>query len=232
MDTGRDALRKLKAIRQRRKDIKQDALARRIGASQSTISRWLSKDPGSLPNRDNVAAIAEMFEEMFPDEVSERKAKNNGWEERQDQPDGDVENLTIISGAGGGGLLYVEYRDDGFLADPAMSDGYWSFPESIKAGWRNLPRVKSFPVVGDSMEPTLVQGSTVFVDMTHTYPSPEDIYALDYGDGLVIKRLKLVPGSDKILVISDNSRYGAPDELLRQDVRVYGRVVAWFQWRG
>ncbi|NSZ73306.1 helix-turn-helix domain-containing protein [Agrobacterium tumefaciens] len=147
--------------------------------------------------------------------------------------DGDVENLTIVSGAGGGGLLDVEYRDNGHLVDPSMSDGFWSFPESIKAGWKNLDHIKALPVIGDSMEPTLIKGSTVFIDTSYTYPNPEDVYACDVGDGLVIKRLKLVPRSEKILVISDNTeRYGLPDELLREEVRVYGRVVAWFQWRG
>lgn len=147
---------------------------------------------------------------------------------------GDIENLTIQSGAGGGGALSVEYDPDtGLLADPAMSDGYWSFPPSIKAGWRHMDRIKALPVTGDSMEPTLSKGSTVFVDTTHTHPNPEDIYAIDSGDGLVIKRLKLMPRTNKIQVISDNrDRYGEPDVLLRQDVRVYGRVVAWFQWRG
>jgi phage repressor protein C with HTH and peptisase S24 domain len=47
----------------------------------------------------------------------------------------------------------------------------------------------------------------------------------------MVKRLKLVPRSDKIEVISDNERYGR-DELLREDVKIWGRVVGWFQWRG
>lgn len=110
-------------------------------------------------------------------------------------------------------------------------NGFWSFPDVVKAGWRNMPNVYSVPVTGDSMEPTLTSGSYVFIDMTHTVPQPEDIYACDFGDGLSIKRLQLVPRSEKIKVISDNTRY-ATYELRRDEVRVYGRVVAWFQWRG
>lgn len=87
------------------------------------------------------------------------------------------------------------------------------------------------PVTGDSMEPTLPNGSYVFIDTTHLVPSPPDIYALDYGDGLMIKRVELVPGGELVRVISDNERYSDYD-LSREDVRVYGRVVAWFQWRG
>ena len=87
------------------------------------------------------------------------------------------------------------------------------------------------PVTGDSMEPTLVGGAFVFVDTSHTVPSPPDIYAIDYGDGLMIKRIELVPQSELVRVISDNDRYRTY-EMRREDLRVYGRVIASFQWRG
>lgn len=143
---------------------------------------------------------------------------------------GDVANLAIRAGLGLGSPEGAETFDGGQIYADHVS-GFWSFPPAVKAGWRNMPQVYSIPVEGDSMEPTLTSGSYVFVDMTHTVPTPEDIYACDYGDGLTIKRLQLVPRTDKIRVMSDNQRYTSY-ELLREQVRVYGRVVAWFQWRG
>lgn len=225
MDPAKEAIRQLKAIISRT-GWKQHEIAERIDTTQSTVSRWLRKDATWFPDRDNVARINDLYLSIFGDEDGHAR-------DTAASSTGDVQNLTIVSGAGGGGLLSVQYDNDGDLVDPTFSDGFWSFPESIKSGWRNLNRIKALPVVGDSMEPTIAKGSTVFIDTSHTYPNPEDIYALDTGDGLVIKRLALVPRSEKILVISDNKdRYGAPYELDRQDVRVYGRVVAWFQWRG
>ncbi|KSV95357.1 XRE family transcriptional regulator [Sinorhizobium sp. GL28] len=222
----------------KQKHMTLEELAEASGISYTFISRIESGKRGlSLENAIRIARAlnvepSEITNEFAHDDL-ERAAEMPAHQPAGHAAEGDVENLTIQSGAGGGGLLHVEYRDDGMLVDPAMSDGFWTFPESIKAGWRNLEHIKAMPVTGDSMEPTLSKGSTVFVDTTHLHPSPEDIYALDYGDGLVVKRLKLVPRSDKILIISDNrERYGEPDELLREDVRVYGRVVAWFQWRG
>lgn len=144
--------------------------------------------------------------------------------------DGDVANLRIRAGLGLGSPEGVETNEGGQIYADHVS-GFWSFPPAVKAGWRNMPQVYSLPVEGDSMEPTLTSGSYVFVDMTHNVPTPEDIYACDYGDGLTIKRLQLIPKTDKIRVMSDNARYSSY-ELLREDVRVYGRVVAWFQWRG
>ncbi|MCT8970618.1 XRE family transcriptional regulator [Microbaculum marinisediminis] len=153
------------------------------------------------------------------------------WHQRHHQAEaGDVANLSIRGGLGLGSVDGVKADDNGELYADQIA-GYWSFPDTVKAGLRNLKNIYALPVIGDSMEPALKSGSFVFVDMSHTVPQPEDIYACDYGDGLSIKRLQLIPRSKKIRVISDNERYQT-HELLRDDVRVYGRVVAWFQWRG
>lgn len=144
---------------------------------------------------------------------------------------GDVPQFNIHAGMGNGGLLSVETDQSGLAVNPEDSDGFWTFPDSVKAGWRQMPRSYALPVTGDSMEPTLPNGSYVFVDTTHTIPSPPDIYAIDYGDGLMVKRVELIPQSDGVRIVSDNARY-RDYELRREDVRVYGRVVAWFQWRG
>lgn len=227
---------RIREIRKKR-GLTLEELSEMTGISHTHLSRIEGGKRGL--SLENVIKIARSLE-VEPIEVTD-EFDHEDLERAADLPsliaskpdDGDVENLTIVSGAGGGGLLDVEYRDNGHLVDPSMSDGFWSFPESIKAGWKNLDHIKALPVIGDSMEPTLIKGSTVFIDTSYTYPNPEDVYACDVGDGLVIKRLKLVPRSEKILVISDNTeRYGQPDELLREEVRVYGRVVAWFQWRG
>lgn len=226
-------------IREKRKEkgLTLEELAERSGISYTYLSRIEAGKRGlSLENVIRIARAldveaTELTTEFHHEDLERASQLPSMVADRP--PEGDIENLTIVSGAGGGGMLDVEYRDDGALVDPSMMDGYWSFPDSIKAGWRNLDRIKALPVVGDSMEPTLPKGSTVFIDTTHAFPNPEDLYACDVGDGLVIKRLKLIPRTDKIMVISDNTaRYGEPDELLREEVRVYGRVVAWFQWRG
>lgn len=141
-----------------------------------------------------------------------------------------IPSLDLRAGLGGGGFLTVMANDDGEIIDPEQVRGYWNLPDDVTAQFRRLSRIYAVPVTGDSMEPTLAGGSFVFVDTAHTFPQPEDIYACDYGDGLVVKRLKLVPKSDKIRIISDNPIYGE-DELLRDGLHVYGRVVAWFQWR-
>jgi transposase-like protein len=196
-------------------DTKQDALATELGTSQSTVSRWIK---GAEPGGEMVERIREA-------------AQRRGLVSQEaQQPAGDVALLDLRVGMGNGGLMSIPMDARNKPVRQAVL-GHWSFPEQVKAGWRRLDSVYALPVTGDSMEPTLANGSYVFVDTTHIVPSPEDIYAIDCGDGLMVKRIAMIPRTDKIRVISDNDRY-EPYELFRDEVTIYGRVVAWFQWRG
>lgn len=217
----------------RSKEITIEQLSDLSGISTSHLSRMESGSRGlSMANLLRIARALgvepeDITSEFDPDDLERAKSLPHDFDERRN---GDVANLDIRAGMGIGSPVGVDRSDSGEIYADQI-DGFWKFPPAVKAGWRNMPSVYSIPVEGDSMEPTLTSGSYVFVDMTHTVPQPEDIYACDYGDGLTIKRLQLVPMTDKIKVMSDNPRY-TDYELRREDVRVYGRVVAWFQWRG
>lgn len=216
----------------RSKDITLETLAEETGISTSYLSRIEGGSrKASLENIIRIARALATEPEELSDEYEMDDLERAKMMPLRAPPDtGDVANLAIRGGLGLGSPEGVDTDDTGHIYADHVS-GYWSFPPAVKAGWRNMPQVYSIPVQGDSMEPTLVSGAYAFVDMTHTVPQPEDIYACDYGDGLSIKRLQLVPRSDKIRVMSDNARY-EDYELRRDEVRVYGRVVAWFQWRG
>lgn len=217
------------------KDITLEQLAEETGISTSHLSRMEGGTRGI--NLEQVIRIAralgvdaeDISNDFTPEDLEQ--AKNIAIFPNTRKHTGDIPNFTIHAGMGPGGALSVLRNEEGEIYSE-FSDGFWSFPDAAKARFKQINKIFALPVVGDSMEPTLPNGSFVFIDITHTVPSPEDIYALDYGDGLMIKRLKMVPRSDKIIVISDNKERYNPDELLREDVRVYGRVVASFQWRG
>jgi transcriptional regulator with XRE-family HTH domain len=216
------------------KEITLEALADLSGISTSHLSRIEAGSRGlSLENLIRIArALGVEPEEISNDFSAEdlEQARTTHLDMPAGRGAGDVANLAIRGGLGLGSPDGVALSEQGQIYADQVN-GFWSFPPAVKAGWRNMPQVYSIPVEGDSMEPTLTSGSYVFVDMTHTVPQPEDIYACNYGDGLTIKRLQLIPRSNKIKVMSDNDRY-EDYELLRDDVHVYGRVVAWFQWRG
>jgi len=218
----------------KKKELTLEQLAESTGISTSHLSRMEAGLRGiSLEQIIRIARALETDAEELSDDFDVadlERAKELAVFPNEPGRKGDVPNFTIHAGMGPGGALSVLTNDAGEVYSD-YSDGFWSFPDAVKAGWKRMGKVFALPVIGDSMEPTLPNGSFVFIDTSHIVPAPEDIYALDYGDGLMIKRLKMVPRSEKIIVMSDNERYGA-DELRREDVRVYGRVVAWFQWRG
>jgi phage repressor protein C with HTH and peptisase S24 domain len=218
----------------RAKDITLESLAEETGISTSYLSRIEGGSrKASLENLIRIARALGSEPEDLSDEFDIEDiehAKSMPLAKPQASETGDVANLSIRGGMGLGSTEEIIGDESGQLYADHVN-GFWRFPDIVKAGWRNMPHVYSVPVTGDSMEPTITSGSYVFLDMTHTVPAPEDIYACDYGDGLTIKRLQLIPRSDKIMVMSDNERY-SDYELRREDVRVYGRVVAWFQWRG
>lgn len=211
-------------------ETKQEDLAKQLGTTQATISRWLS---GQEPRMSAISSIHDLAREKG---ITTEPAPNEVWGNFTpnlsylDRGSGDVPNLKIQAGMGNGGLLAVEADAAGVVAEEYIS-GHWSFPDQVKAMWKHMPQTYAFPVIGDSMAPTLESGSYVFVDTAHAAPVPEDIYVCDYGDGLMVKRLAAVPQSDKIWVISDSERY-TNYELPRESVAVFGRVVAWFHWRG
>ena len=79
------------------------------------------------------------------------------------------------------------------------------------------------------MEPRLFEGDRVFIDLRYTTPSPEGIFALWDGFGLVIKRLQIVRGSEpiRVRVISANPSY-EPYEAALDEIRIIGRFAGRF----
>jgi len=83
--------------------------------------------------------------------------------------------------------------------------------------------IDAIRVDGDSMEPTLKNGSIVFVDRTKKEISKEGIFIVSTPGGLFIKRLnRKVDGS--IELISDNRMY-SPEVLAPSEVNIVGKVV-------
>lgn len=77
-------------------------------------------------------------------------------------------------------------------------------------------------ILGDSMEPTLAEGSVVFVDREDLDISKKGIFIASTPSGLFIKRIREI--DDMIELISDNKIY--PPELLYLDeVIIIGKVV-------
>lgn len=201
----------------------QPALAKKAGVSQQLISQL---ENGVNLTTKYLPQIAKALGVTMA-EVDETFADQPGRAANSSIPD-----LEIFAGLGGGGEFEVWANGyDGVPSDPDQVRGYWQIPNYLVRRRGDLRNIYAWEVRGDSMEPTIFGGSVVFVDTSQSTPPPDDIYAVNFGDGLMVKRLKLVPRTDRVAVISDNERYGT-DEFLREEVKIWGRVIGWFQWRG
>jgi len=141
--------------------------------------------------------------------------------------------VDVRAGAGGGGVPVEAFVHDEFgnsYAAHAIA-AEWTLPDAIMQGvlHANPRHIRVFEVIGDSMEPRLSEGDRVFIDLRYTIPSPEGIFALWDGYGLVIKRLQIVMGSDpmRVRIISVNSSY-APYEAGVDEIQIVGRFVGRF----
>jgi transcriptional regulator with XRE-family HTH domain len=141
--------------------------------------------------------------------------------------------VDVRAGAGGGGVPIEAFVHDeqGNVYSAEAIAAEWSLPPAIMQGvlHASARHVRVFEVIGDSMEPRLYEGDRVFIDLRYTIPSPEGIFALWDGFGLVIKRLQIVMSSEptRVRVISANTSY-SPYEAALDDVRIIGRFAGRF----
>jgi phage repressor protein C with HTH and peptisase S24 domain len=83
--------------------------------------------------------------------------------------------------------------------------------------------LEAIHVDGESMEPTLKDGSIVFVDRSQTRLDKEGIFIASTIAGLFIKRIRQ-RADGMIELISDNKNY-APEVLSPEEVAIVGKVV-------
>jgi len=83
--------------------------------------------------------------------------------------------------------------------------------------------LEAINIVGESMEPTLQDGSIVFVDRTQTNINKNGIFIASTTGGLFIKRIQQ-RADGMIELISDNSVY-PPQAIHPDEVTIVGKVV-------
>ena len=83
--------------------------------------------------------------------------------------------------------------------------------------------LEAIHVDGESMEPTLQDGSIVFVDRTQTNINKDGIFIAATTAGLFIKRIRQ-RADGMVELISDNKAY-SPEVLAPEEVTIVGKVV-------
>jgi len=131
-----------------------------------------------------------------------------------------VKYFSNVRASAGGGYLdntenYENVRIDNVLMKAIFKDIDY---DDLKD--KDIDAIK---VDGESMEPTLKNGSIVFVDRTQQDITKDGIFIVSTPGGLFIKRLnRKVDGS--IELISDNRLY-SPEVLAPSEVTIVGKVI-------
>ncbi|MCW2283360.1 phage repressor protein C with HTH and peptisase S24 domain [Rhodoblastus acidophilus] len=227
-----------------RQGLDMKALSVRAGLGETYVRDALKRGRGgSLPALNKLAgALGRSLDWLIAGKETEREppttrrfdtSVDRRLVDNKETQTSTIFEVDVRAGAGGGGVpieAYVHDESGNSYAAAAVA-AEWTLPETIVQGvLHSAPRhIRVFEVIGDSMEPRLYEGDRVFIDLRYTVPSPEGIFALWDGYGLVIKRLQIVMGADpmRVRIISVNSSY-APYEAGADEIRIVGRFAGRF----
>jgi len=120
----------------------------------------------------------------------------------------------IRASAGGGAEVFSENYEIISVDEKIMNN---------IVGFSDNTELEAIHVDGESMEPTLQDGSIVFVDRTQTDIKKDGIYIASTTAGLFIKRIRQ-RADGMIELISDNKAY-SPEILSADEVTIVGKVV-------
>jgi transcriptional regulator with XRE-family HTH domain len=95
-------------------------------------------------------------------------------------------------------------------------------------------RIKLVTCSGVSMQPTIDDGSLMFVDVTVKNYRGDGLYCLAFRDGLIVKRLVADVKSRRIRLVSDNpDKTNYQDQIIEPDeedrLTIIGQVKRWFK---
>ncbi|MDZ5650258.1 LexA family transcriptional regulator [Nitrospirillum sp. BR 11828] len=203
------------------KGMTQEQLGALIGTDKTVISKLESgRTRLSQARMMAIAAslgcgVAELLEPVAPSVP--------GW---GDDASVEVAEVDIYGDRRGGFLASHQGWPQGFREDETIAQ--WRFPAAYLSAELQVraAAVRIVEVRGDGMEPTLMPGDRVMVNLADQSPSPPGVFALWDGQGVVIKRLELIMGSHPPLVeIRSDNPHHRVYERAAADIDIIGRVV-------
>ena len=127
-----------------------------------------------------------------------------------------VPEMEVEAAAGGGAVAgeFVEEKTRWYLPEAMVRHEGDADPKTLR-----ILRVR-----GDSMEPEMREGDRLLVDTARRRPATGELFVLFDGTGLVVKRVEMVPGEERIRLLSANPAY-EPYAAFAEEVHVVGKVV-------
>lgn len=173
------------------------------------------------------------FDPDAPDDAQPDENMAISTEGRHNLTPGAVPEHDLRAGAsyGGGyvqGSQVTGKNGQSFAAESVKAE--WIIPLSFLQGELRLAvgTTDILPIDGPSMLPDLAPGDRVMIDRSHRDPRQGGIFAVREGDGIIIKHVEIIRGSEplKIKCSSSNPSYHPFELILDGDqVSIIGRVA-------
>ncbi|MGF3023720.1 LexA family transcriptional regulator [Methylobacterium aquaticum] len=220
-----------------------NAFAKHVGITESLIRKYLSGGTPGLDKAVQIARAKNVHVEWLatgegPRDIQPEYAISSGGTKEEhmgpalrqgailDETSEDAIALPrlTIEGSAGHGLIPTREEIEDYLS---VSRRYLR-EVGINPSYAHVLRLS-----GHSMAPTLLDKDLVIVDTSQNRVRDEEIYALAYGDAVLIKRIR--PQLDGGLkVISDNKGGHYEDAIVpaaeRHQVRIVGRVGGFLRY--
>ena len=126
---------------------------------------------------------------------------------RQTEKFSTIRYFKDINASAGGGAINFDENYEIIYLDKKIID-------------KNLDAIN---VIGDSMEPTIKDGSIIFIDRNDTNIINGGIFVISTPAGVFVKRVRL-KSNGEIELISDNKAY-LPETISGNEIKIIGKVV-------
>lgn len=217
-------------IRTRRKELRltQEAIAKSVGVNRVSVSQWESGQ--NKPK--NLIALSKVLkcsaEWLLTGKSKEAKDENAKWlggidpwgsKTPLDEDDIELPFFTEVELSAGSGATQVQENHGPKLR----------FSKStLKRHGIDPSHAACVSVTGNSMEPVLLDGSTIGIDTSKTTITDGKMYAVDHDGMLRVKSLYRVPGGIRLKSFNSDEYQ---DEIYTGDsaksIRIIGRVF-WY----
>jgi phage repressor protein C with HTH and peptisase S24 domain len=229
----------LKLLMQEKK-FTAEYLANKLEVSRGTITNWSNGE--RFPRKENyiddlATILGVTVQDLFNPDEKEKIAKN----EIIKNPSKFQDSLKAYKDTNSVDLAY--YKDDYVCAGSNDAACYTSTAKPVtfdreflkeQLGMNNFDNLHIVNSVGNSMEPTIKEGSLLVVNPIEKEQTIMNgaIYTLSYYGSPYVKRIQHNPKTKEITLISDNTEYDNIEILPEdeEDFKLIGRVMAHFNF--
>ena len=217
-----DPVRERLRVLLRQNDLTLSRASTAIGRNKTYLQQYLVRGMPKVLGFQDSEALATLLQcdaaalrhaERPPHKTAPRRPRPRA---HPDAPLVPIAEMEVEAAAGGGAV-----------ADEVTEErARWYLPEAMvrHEGDADPKTLRILRVRGDSMEPEMREGDRLLVDTARRLPATGELFVLFDGTGLVVKRVEMVPGDERLRLLSANPAYG-PYTALGEEVHVVGKVV-------